>query len=57
MLTPYDRKQQARERAALAARTELDNRLLGAPLAPSCNWDEEFARIVLDPPQSGGAAC
>ncbi len=56
MLTPFDRKQQAAERAAILARQDLDAHLMGAPLAPSCNWDEEFARIVLDPPPSGDAA-
>ncbi len=46
MLTPYDKRQQARERAAILARQDLDAHLMGAPLAPSCDWDEAFAKLT-----------
>ncbi len=55
MLTPYDRKQQAAERAARAADALAE--LPAAQVPQSCDWDQALALLIpLDPPQSGGAS-
>ncbi len=59
MLTPYDKRQQAREGAAFKARLEL--RALEQTPAEQVHfvtdWDAALAALApLDPPQ-GGAAC
>ncbi len=66
MLTPYDRKQQAAERAARAADALAE--LPAEQVPQSCNWDAELAALAPDtrdpngphvpnyvPPSWGGA--
>lgn len=56
MFTPYDRKQQAAERAAYAARTEAA-RIAAQPavlVVPSCDWDAELAKLLA--PEGGASA-